>query len=226
MRRVRVGALSTPYRAAVLLLSDPVVAAVPSRECGEELVDLRGVPELIVDLRKQDAGGAWARLRVGVLDRLLDAQRALPADVRLLVIEGHRPLALQQHYFDEYRAELAGTHPGWTPEVMDAEASKHVSPPAVAPHPCGAAVDLTLLRDGKELDLGTRVNATPEESENACFTDAGNIPDTARVWRRVLSEALSGAGLVNYPPEWWHWSYGDRYWAAATGAPHAIYTPR
>ncbi len=210
----------------MLLLSDPVVAAVPAQECGEELVDLRGVPELIVDSRKQDPQGAWARLRAGVLARLLEAQRSLPNGVRLVIIEGHRSAELQQRYFDSYRTDLAEAHPEWAPELLDAEASKHVSPPAVAPHPCGAAVDLTLMRYGKELDLGTRVNATPAESANACYTHASNIPDTARAWRRVLGEALAAAGLINYPPEWWHWSYGDRYWAAATSAPHAIYTPR
>ena len=29
---------------------------------------------------------------------------------------------------------------------------------------------------------------------------------------------LGREGLVNYPTEWWHYSYGDRYWALATGA--------
>jgi D-alanyl-D-alanine dipeptidase len=36
---------------------------------------------------------------------------------------------------------------------------------------------------------------------------------------------LSAQGLVNYPTEWWHWSYGDRYWALLTGAAHATYGP-
>jgi D-alanyl-D-alanine dipeptidase len=36
---------------------------------------------------------------------------------------------------------------------------------------------------------------------------------------------MTGAGFVNYPSEWWHWSYGDRYWAVVTGEPHAIYGP-
>jgi zinc D-Ala-D-Ala dipeptidase len=30
---------------------------------------------------------------------------------------------------------------------------------------------------------------------------------------------------VNYPTEWWHWSYGDRYWAVMTDAPAALYGP-
>jgi D-alanyl-D-alanine dipeptidase len=41
----------------------------------------------------------------------------------------------------------------------------------------------------------------------------------------MLASALQGAGLVNYPTEWWHWSYGDRYWAMASGRGSAIYGP-
>ena len=29
--------------------------------------------------------------------------------------------------------------------------------------------------------------------------------------------AMHGAGFVNYPHEWWHWSYGDRFWGCMTG---------
>lgn len=210
----------------MLLLSDPRVSDVPAIESGEDLVDVRDIPELALDLRKQDATGAWARLRASVAERLLAAQSSLPAGVRLLVIEGHRPAALQQRYFEEHCADLARTHPDWRPEHLVAEASKHISPLAVAPHPCGAAVDLTLTAGGVELDMGTPVNATPEASAGACFTAAENITEEAALWRRVLSDALSGVGLVNYPPEWWHWSYGDRYWAAVTGAERATFTPR
>ncbi len=31
--------------------------------------------------------------------------------------------------------------------------------------------------------------------------------------RKTMSQALSVVGFVNYPTEYWHWSYGDRYWA-------------
>ncbi len=136
----------------------------------------------------------------GVLCRLLEAQRSLPADVRLLVIEGYRPPALQRDYFEGHRADLARAHPDWSPEHLDAEAGKHVAAPSVPPHPCGAAVDLTLVWAGHELDLGTEVNATPRESAGACFTAAGNIGDNARQWRQLLGSALSGAGPVNSHP--------------------------
>jgi zinc D-Ala-D-Ala dipeptidase len=34
---------------------------------------------------------------------------------------------------------------------------------------------------------------------------------------------MESTGFVNYPHEWWHFSYGDRYWAYAKDEPAAIY---
>jgi D-alanyl-D-alanine dipeptidase len=36
---------------------------------------------------------------------------------------------------------------------------------------------------------------------------------------------LSPHGLVNYPTEWWHWSFGDRYWALLSETGAALYGP-
>ncbi|MEV6752543.1 M15 family metallopeptidase [Streptomyces sp. NPDC051214] len=208
----------------ITLMSDPRVAAVPVRECGERLVDVRHEGTLLVDTRAQDPEDAFARLREGVLARLLHAQTLLPDGLRLLFVEGYRPPWLQRGYFEEYEGQLRALHPGWPAARLHAAASRYVSPPEIAPHSAGCAVDLTLAgADGHELDLGTRMNADPEESEGACYTDAGNITAEARRNRDILGTALRQAGLVNYPTEWWHWSYGDRYWALATGAPHALY---
>lgn len=212
----------------IVLMSDPRVAAVPVEESGERLVELRRGGRLQIDERKrQISAGAFAYLREGVLARLLTAQAELPQGLRLLFVEGYRPPSLQRHYFDQYAAQLRAEHPEWAADQLRAAASRHVSPPEIAPHSAGAAVDLTLADDdGYELDLGTRMNATPEESAGACYTQANNISDRARSLRDVLGVALSAAGLVNYATEWWHWSYGDRYWALATGAAVARYGPR
>lgn len=58
-----------------------------------------------------------------------------------------------------------------------------------------------------------------------CFTAATTISAAARRNRELLGAALSGAGLVNYPTEWWHWSYGERYWAHTLHHPAASYGP-
>ncbi|GGK83057.1 M15 family metallopeptidase [Sphaerisporangium melleum] len=209
----------------IVLISDPRVTSIPVEESGEALADVRGV--LGVDGRLADPQGAYAHLREGLLNRLQDAQRHLPDGYRLLVVEGYRPPVLQRRYFEEYKDELRAAFPEMPPDELHVAASRYVSPIEVAPHTAGAAVDLTLAtEDGVELDMGTPVNANPEQSDGACYTDAPNISAGAREHREILSAALESAGLVNYPTEWWHWSYGDRYWAMTTGAATAIYGPR
>lgn len=208
----------------MILLSDPQIAAIAAADNGEPLVDLREVPELRLDGRLADDAGAFARLREGVLQRLLTAQAALPYGFRLLIVEGYRPPSLQRQYFEEYKDELRLKYPQWAEERHHVEASKYVSPPEVAPHGTGGAVDLTMCtNDGTELDLGTQVNDSPEASGNRCFTAARDISSDARRNRQTLVAALSEAGMVNYPTEWWHWSFGDRYWAFSTKASSTRY---
>ncbi|MFB7403253.1 M15 family metallopeptidase [Streptomyces rubiginosohelvolus] len=209
----------------LVLMSDPQVAAIPVRECGEPLVDVRD-HDFRVDPRKQDALGAYAHVREGVLARLKHARSLLPAGIDLLFIEGYRPLSLQQRYFNEYRAELAAAQPGWTPKQLHQAASRYVSPPDIAPHSAGAAVDVTLAdQDGHELDLGTRVNASPEESNGACFTHAPNLSDQARHHRTLLLNVMDSAGFTNYETEFWHFSAADRYDALMRREPYARYGP-
>ncbi|TGB06986.1 M15 family metallopeptidase [Streptomyces sp. MZ04] len=212
--------------APIILMNAPEVARISVVECGEPLVDLRELSALDVDPRQADPDGAYAMVREGVALRLERAARLLPDGLRLLVTEGYRPLALQTRYFDEYAAELRRANPGWPDDHLRTQTSRSLAPPEIGPHVAGAAVDLTLCTtDGSELDLGTPVDASPEASGGACYTDAPNISDQARRNRLALCAALTTAGMINYSTEWWHWSYGDRYWALLTGAPAARYGP-
>jgi len=198
-----------------ILLSDPRVAAVPVHECGEPLVRL-------------DAGFGPARalVRAGLAERLDAARAALPRGVALRVVEGHRSVADQRAIIAAYSAEVRAAHPDVSPAELDRLVSRFVSPVAVAPHVAGAAVDLTLVDAcGDDLDLGTPIDATPEQSDGRCFTAAAGIGADARAHRDLMARVLGGAGLVNYPTEWWHWSFGDRYWALLTGAAAASYGP-
>ncbi|GAA0965022.1 M15 family metallopeptidase [Acrocarpospora macrocephala] len=209
-----------------VLLSDPRIAAMPVRECDEPLIDLRGEQVIHVDPRLADPAGAYAHVRLGVADRLTGAQTQLPRGLRLLLVEGYRPYALQERYFADWQARMRRIHPDWTRERLRAEAGKFVAPPEVAPHVAGGAVDVTLCTvDGTELPMGAEVNATPPEHGEECYTDAPGISAEARSNRQILIVAMTATGFVNYPTEWWHWSYGDRYWAFAVGAPHARYGP-
>lgn len=207
----------------VVLMADPRVAAIGVVDGGEPLVDVRGT--LRVSDLKADREGLFALVRASVLDRLRTARTRLPVGVDLLFVEGYRPPALQRLYFDSYRGQLRQLHPSWSADDVHTATSRYVSPPQIAPHCAGAAVDLTLCADdGAELDMGTPVNASPEDSDGACYT-AAPVGSDARRHRDLLAGALEAAGLVNYPTEWWHWSFGDRYWAFLTGAEAARYGP-
>jgi D-alanyl-D-alanine dipeptidase len=236
---------------AVALLSDPCVAGVPVVEDGSPLVDLAQVGILVraeapvlppgIHLgprhrrrpkarteRPDEAApvGAHRLARRTLAERLATADALLPDDVRLLVVEGLRPMRVQRLIHAGYRARLGAQWPGLEAPALDRLASRFVAPPASAPHVSGAAVDLTLVGDdGRPLDLGTPIDATPEDSDGACYFDAPGISREARRLRTLLATALEHVGLVNYPTEWWHWSFGDRYWAHVTGSPFAIHGP-
>jgi zinc D-Ala-D-Ala dipeptidase len=194
-----------------ILLSDPVVHAVRVVDNGEPLVPLSFAPGVLV--------------REGLAARLKHARSVLPPGVDLRVIEGHRSLTDQRAIIEEYSRELRVLHPDADEVELTRLYSRFVAPVAVAPHVAGAAVDLTLVDDaGEDLWMGTVVDATPEQSDGACFFNA-EVDRTARRNRTFLAAAMTSAGLVNYPTEWWHWSYGDRYWALVTGAQAAHYGP-
>ncbi|MGW9410583.1 M15 family metallopeptidase [Streptomyces diastaticus] len=85
---------------------------------------------------------------------------------------------------------------------------------------------MTLVdQDGHELDLGIRVNASPEESHGACFTHATNISDRARHHRTLLLNAMESADFTNYGTEFWYFSAADRYHALMRQEPRARYGP-
>ena len=208
----------------IVLISDPRIAAVPVRECGEPLVDCRGL--LHIDGRRSDPHGDWAHLRAGVAERLQHAERLLPHNWRWLLVEGYRPPLLQRSIFDGYAAQLRALHPDAGEAAIQTAATRWCAPMETAGHISGAAVDLTICtEEGIEVDMGSPEAATPEESGGACYTYAPNLSTQARHNRAVMIKALTTVGMVNYPTEWWHWSYGDRYWAWSTGAQTAVYGP-
>ena len=190
------------------------MSAIPVHDNGEPLV------------RLDPMIGRRSFVRSGLADRLSVAQAALPLGIRLHVVEGHRTAASQQAIVASYSAELCAVHPGISADDLHRLSSRFVAPLEVAPHVAGAAVDLTLIDAcGQELDLGTPIDATPEQSGGRCYFAAADISRDARANRNLLARVLTDAGLVNYPTEWWHWSYGDRYWALITGAGCARYGP-
>ena len=190
----------------VVLMSDPRVRDVPIQDCGEDLVDTRGA---ITATGGEDedwyTSSRW--VRSSVRDRLVHAGQLLRPDYTLALDEGWRPPAIQALAFDRQLSRLTDVYPNEPVESLRRLASRFVSPPDVAPHPTGAAVDVLLLEgNGTEVDMGCPINTNPEDSAGFCYTDHPDVPEAARNARDALGEAMRRAGFVNYPTEWWHWS--------------------
>ncbi|MFC4469607.1 hypothetical protein ACFPH6_34760 [Streptomyces xiangluensis] len=90
----------------IVLVSDPWATAVSLKDCEEKPVDRRGL--LRVDSRRSRPHGAWARL--GVAERRGAAGMLLPLGWRRLLVEGHRPPALQHSLFEGYTAKPRALH--------------------------------------------------------------------------------------------------------------------
>lgn len=211
----------------IILISDPKVLAVPIKENGESLVDLSKNANLFVDLSHenvQKTSPAISFVRKAIADMLMVAQSNLLSGYKFMIKEGHRDIGTQREIFNEYKDFLKKEFPNLSEEELYKRASAYVAPPEIVPpHSTGGAVDLTLMTpEGKEIDMGTRFNADPEESSFLNYTDAP-VSDEIRRRRQILKNVMESVGFVNYPTEWWHWSYGDRYWAFIKGKPFALY---
>jgi len=184
-----------------ILVDDPRVLAVPIRECGEPLVDLRGYPLHVTTRHPKARSEAETQLhcRESVAQRLLRADARLPEGVRLLIVECHRPLELQDAYWEDQLKSLRERHPDWPEDKLATENAKFVAPPEIVPpHSTGGAVDLVLVdAEGEELDMGSLLN----EKGPLMRTNARGLRQEAERNRNLLLEAMESAGFVNYPHE-------------------------
>jgi zinc D-Ala-D-Ala dipeptidase len=202
----------------IILIGDPRIKQIEVIESEDPFVDfLIQFPELIFDnerlhVQKKSQSISWGRKMVG--EKLVKAQSKLPGDLRFLIKECYRPLWIQREFFEGYSEYLRKKFPNWDEARVYNECSKLNAPVEVAPHSTGGAIDLTLIdANGDWLEMGTEFNADPMDTEYATFTNAKNISKIAIENRKILSTVMQDVGFVNYPTEWWHWSYGDKYWA-------------
>ena len=89
-------------------------------------------------------------------------------------------------------------------------------------HTTGGAVDLTILdAQGRFLDMGSGFDEISERSNTVYFEEHPEETNAQAICenRRLLYNAMMKAGFTNLPSEWWHYDFGDRFWAYYTGKP-------
>ncbi len=167
-------------------------------------------------------------VREDVYNMLCQAYKKLPKGYKFKIMDGWRPFALQQELYKEYSQNIEEEFnlKNCTKEQRDSVIKRFVSEPvdnrAFPPvHTTGGAVDLTILdAEGKELCMGSEFDEFSARTNTNYFETEKD--DQIRNNRRLLYNVMIEAGFVNLPSEWWHYDYGDRFWAYYMDKP-AIY---
>lgn len=200
---------------------------IPTEDCGEELVSIENF--FVSSGQKIFLSPVWSKddilemlLRRSAADRLLKAAGKISPRYFFKITDAYRPVSLQKKLFRQVCDEVRLKNGRLSEEDVRTQARRFVADPdfGVPPHSTGGAIDLTLADEqGNELDMGTNIDALDEKVE----TLSDKITSRQMSNRRFLLDAMEKEGFVNLASEWWHYSYGDQYWAAFYGKPTAIY---
>ena len=165
----------------------------------DDLIDVAAaIPDAVIDLRYATADNftgkqlypvAHCKLRRAVVERLERAAKTLRAVERRLVIwDCYRPTSIQEQLWKLVPDE------------------RYVANPKTGSrHSRGAAVDVALVdRDGKPVTLPTKF----DEFSAAAHRDHA-LKGEAGAEARRLEAAMTGAGFVGMPTEWWHFDAPD-----------------
>lgn len=156
-------------------------------------------------------------VRASVFERVVCAQALLPGNWEVVLKAGYRPYSVQVAVLESFIDLSKVRHPDWPDDKHLAQAQLFVADPRIVcpPHTTGGAVDID-VRDrisGEYIDMGCPPNTDSEIS----FLHSDLLTAEQYSNRMLLLEAMLAAGFAPNPNEWWHYQYGETYWAAFYG---------
>lgn len=219
-----------------ILIIDPLVLSVDIRDNGEKMIDIRKISQIItddtyyvdcLDLRHSN----HAYVRESVAEKLLVAQSYMPNGWNIKLVEGHRSLEIQEMIFNKVYEQRKNEFPNLTHEELFNKTVETVSPIKnidgsvnIPAHGVGGAVDIKVFFDnGEEVSMGKFPEEDITIDPGTFKTFSHKVSKEQQENRKTLCQVMEKAGFVNYPYEWWHYSYGDRYWAFLKNKEYAIY---
>jgi D-alanyl-D-alanine dipeptidase len=217
----------------IILIADSCILAIPIIENLEPFIDLKDQSEIAYGPSPEIPNNPdYTKLRLTVYNKLKEAQKLLPSGLRFCIYEGYRSLTTQHMLFEKHYQQIRNTYLDWNDEQCFYETTRLVSPVTnndgsmnIPPHSTGGAFDIYLIdKNGVAVDMGIHPeNTFTDVSGEVCKTNSNKISQEAKKYRKIVCDALESVGFVNYPTEYWHWSYGDRYWAYHKQQSAAIY---
>lgn len=155
------------------------------------------------------------QLRQTVAVMLVEAQKLLPNDWRIVLKAGYRPYEVQIGLLQTLADEARAAHPDWSIEQALSHARTFVSDPSqnCPPHVTGGAVDIDIIDANGAVDMG----CPPNTDDEIAFLYSDKVDNVAKENRRILVEAMLSVGFAPLASEWWHFQYGETFWAAFYG---------
>ena len=194
------------------------------KECNEPLVDIKKLcPNLVIDIGKQRMKKEkTAYLRKTVAEMIWRAKNELPKGMTFIIGDAWRPQYVQIEIMKWFIKRFSKKYPNWSKAKIIKEVEKYVAPSDgkyASGHMTGGAVDLRLLKNGKKVPMKSSKLTYQENAESF----QPKLPKYIQKNREIMFTALKKVGLSNYPKEYWHWSYGDIWWAKRNKKRTAIY---
>jgi len=194
------------------VLPRDIIRGVIEKENNDPLVDIALDGTLFFD--EELKVRPKVLLRKEVYNKLKQAQTALPSGICFKIYSAYRPIEEQTEAWNRRIEETKSLYPNIkdSDEIVRLTGLKIANPTdGYGGHQTGAAVDITLCdKDGNDLDMGCGV----AEHNNKTKTKSIYLSQIEKSNREILFNVLEKVGFKNYPAEWWHYSYGDKMWAA------------
>ncbi len=196
-------------------LSEGEILKVPKNIIEDPIMDIRDFNyKFVYADRMKDF-----RTRQSMAEKLAKVSENLrQKGLGIIIYELYRPLSQQRQEFDQIWAQMATENPGLAESELWAKVTEFIADPKLCPpHSTGGAVDLSLyvLDSGLELDMGSPINTIDAKAALFC----PDIDIKGKIDRAALLETMLSEGFAPMCTEWWHYSYGDAYWAAIYDKP-------
>jgi len=201
------------------------IANVPTKPINESLVPISQTKLLLtkqIEPSMLEITGEAIYVRETLAKMLNKASKGLDVfsnDLQLEVVYGYRHPSIQKANFNKLKQKIGKKHPEYTDLELLEATNRFVAAPGNAGHPTGGAVDLRVLKGGQQLEMGTAYREfVPDTYVFSPFNSKKNWQN-----RQMLRRVMLACGFAPYDGEWWHFSYGDKEWAAFYAQPQAIY---
>jgi len=169
--------------------------------------------------------GLWARKSVA--EKLMRVNRGLQLwGFRVFIWDAYRPATCQQGLWEFWWEQARREDPAADEASIRSRVLQFVSDPThfdpddpttIPTHATGAAIDLTLqhLASGALAEMGADFDEMTDRAASDYYERAlqrGGIShnDPRLLHRRLLYTSMRAEAFVNYPPEFWHFDWGNQ----------------